>query len=601
MVAGATTAIATGLAAMGKAALDGYADYEQLVGGVDTLFKSSSQTIQDYANQAYKTAGVSANKYMETVTSFSASLIQSLDGDTEKAAKYADMAMVDMSDNANKMGTNIESIQNAYQGFAKQNYTMLDNLKLGYGGTQAEMERLVQDAAANVEAQERLGITVDATSLSFGNIVQAIHVVQDSLGILGTTSLEAESTISGSIGMLKASFDNLIVGFGNADADIATLCDNVINSFMLVVDNITPVIENIIQTLPKVMTNLIDAVGDLLPTLLDTVATLFTEALNMFVSLIPELIPAAVDAVMTIVGALMDNLPAIITAAIQIVMSLVEGITNALPQLIPSALAAVMAIVNGIVDNLPKLLEAATQIIITLAKMLTEPSMLFKLIETALKVVITLAEGIIDAIPQLLDAAVEIINNLIKYITTPGNLAKIIETAVQLVVELAGGIISAIPELVTAVVDLVASLIDTIFTTDWLDVGKNIVDGLLDGLKNAWETLTRWFSDAWDNLVGDVKDWLGIHSPSKVFAGIGENMALGVGVGWADSFEKIKDEIEGDMVFDGEIAVSGNGKGTSAKQRGVNVVQNIYASKMTPSEVFNEARYQQTRAVLFGV
>lgn len=601
MVAGATTAIATGLAAMGKAALDGYADYEQLVGGVDTLFKSSSQTIQDYANQAYKTAGVSANKYMETVTSFSASLIQSLDGDTEKAAKYANMAMVDMSDNANKMGTNIESIQNAYQGFAKQNYTMLDNLKLGYGGTKEEMERLVQDAAANVEAQERLGVTVDANSLSFGNIVQAIHVVQDSLGILGTTSLEAETTISGSIGMLQASFDNLIVGFGNADADIATLCDNVVNSFIIVVDNVTPIVENIIQTLPKVMTNLIDAVGDLLPTLLDTVATLFTEALNMFVSLIPELIPAAVDAVMTIVGALMDNLPAIITAAIQIVMSLVEGITNALPQLIPSALAAVMAIVNGIVDNLPKLLEAATQIIITLAKMLTEPSMLFKLIETALKVVITLAEGIIDAIPQLLDAAVEIINNLIKYITTPGNLAKIIETAVQLVVELAGGIISAIPQLVAAVVDLVASLIDTIFTTDWLDVGKNIVDGLLGGLKNAWKTLTRWFSDAWDNLVGDVKDWLGIHSPSKVFAGIGENMALGVGVGWADSFEKIKDEIEGDMDFDGEIEVSGNGKGTSAKQRGVNVVQNIYASKMTPSEVFIEARYQQTREVLFGV
>lgn len=585
---------------MGKAALDGYADYEQLVGGVDTLFKSSSQTIQDYANQAYKTAGVSANKYMETVTSFSASLIQSLDGDTEKAAKYANMAMVDMSDNANKMGTNIESIQNAYQGFAKQNYTMLDNLKLGYGGTKEEMERLVQDAAANVEAQERLGVTVDANSLSFGNIVQAIHVVQDSLGILGTTSLEAETTISGSIGMLKASFDNLIVGFGNADADIATLCDNVINSFMLVVDNVTPVVENIIQTLPKVMTNLIDAVGDLLPTLLDTVATLFTEALNMFVSLIPELIPAAVDAVMTIVGALMDNLPAIITAAIQIVMSLVEGITNALPQLIPSALAAVMAIVNGIVDNLPKLLEAATQIIITLAKMLTEPSMLFKLIETALKVVITLAEGIIDAIPQLLDAAIEIINNLIKYITTPGNLAKIIETAVQLVVELAGGIISAIPELVVSVLELVKSFRDTLFETDWLEVGKNIVDGLLDGLKSAWKTLTRWFSDAWDNLVGDVKDWFGIHSPSKVFAGIGENMALGVGVGWADNFEKIKDEIESDMTFDSEIEV--NGKGTSgAKQRGVNVVQNIYASKMTPSEVFNEARYQQTRAVLFGV
>ncbi|MBQ2336060.1 MAG: phage tail protein, partial [Victivallales bacterium] len=246
-VAKAAKAVISALKEIGKAAIDAgktivssYADYEQLTGGVETLFKGSSKTVMQYANEAYKAAGMSANEYMETVTGFSASLISSLGGDTEKAAQYANRAIVDMSDNANKMGTDMQSIQNAYQGFAKQNYNMLDNLKLGYGGTKEEMARLIADASKMTDVQRQLGITVDESSMSFDNIVNAISVMQQSMGIAGTTAKEASATISGSIGMLSTSFQNLVTGLGDANADIGTLVNNVIESFTTMLTNVTP-------------------------------------------------------------------------------------------------------------------------------------------------------------------------------------------------------------------------------------------------------------------------------------------------------------------------------------------------------------------------
>ena len=214
-----------------------YADYEQLIGGVETLFKDSADKVSKYADEAYKTAGLSANAYMETVTGFSASLLQSLNGDTEKAADAANQAIIDMSDNANKMGTSMESIQNAYQGFAKQNYTMLDNLKLGYGGTKEEMKRLLADA------EKLTGVKYDISNLN--DVYSAIHVIQTELGITGTTAKEAETTISGSINSLKASWENLLIGLGRTDSDISKLVSNVVNSAITVVKNVVPVVGQI--------------------------------------------------------------------------------------------------------------------------------------------------------------------------------------------------------------------------------------------------------------------------------------------------------------------------------------------------------------------
>ena len=506
-------AIAAGAAAvkLGKEVIAAYADFEQLVGGVDTLFGDASQTVQNYAANAFKTAGMSANEYMETVTGFSASLIQSLGGDTAKAAEVADMAITDMADNANKMGTDLSSIQTAYQGFAKQNYTMLDNLKLGYGGTKSEMERLLADA------EKISGIKYDLSS--FSDLTEAIHVIQTEMGITGTTALEATETISGSISGMQSAIGNLMAGLGNADADIEMLVGNVVESFQHVVKNIVPVIENIVKALPPALDGILKAIGDLLPTLLSTVVDLFTKVLETLLSLLPELIPAAVDAVLTIVGALIDNLPLLIDAAVQLITALVMGLGSALPELIPAAVEAIITIVQGLLDSMDQILEAA-----------------FAIIQG-------LAEGLLNALPQLIDALPEIIMTIINFITD--NLPLIIEMGIKLTVQLAFGLIKAIPQLVARLPEIIAAIVVGLGKAVGavFEIGKNIVTGLWEGIKSLGSWIADKVSGFFSGIVDGAKSLLGINSPSTVFAGIGGNMGEGIGVG----FMKAMSSVEKDM------------------------------------------------------
>ena len=286
---------------IGKQAIESYADYEQLVGGVETLFGAGGKSIEEYAesvgkpvekvqkeyeklmeaqnkviensNNAYKTAGLSANEYMETVTSFSASLIQSLGGDTQKASEYSHRAIVDMSDNANKMGTSMEMIQNAYNGFAKQNYTMLDNLKLGYGGTKEEMARLIKDASKMKDVQKELGITVDASSMSFGNIVNAISVMQSKMGIAGTTAKEASQTISGSINAMKGSWQNLLTAMAgdNSNGNFGELVGNLTESIINVLNNLLPRVTDVIYGISALIHRTItEVLPQLIPILINS-------------------------------------------------------------------------------------------------------------------------------------------------------------------------------------------------------------------------------------------------------------------------------------------------------------------------------------------
>ena len=309
----ATSAAVAGLSAM---AIKGYAEYEQLVGGVDTLFEKSSKTVQKNAANAYKTAGMSANEYMQTATSFAASLKQSFD-DTEegiaKAADVADMAVQDMSDNANKMGTSMELIQTAYQGFAKQNYTMLDNLKLGYGGTKTEMERLLKDA------QKISGIKYDISNLS--DVYNAIHVIQTELGITGTTAKEAATTIEGSASMMKASFKNLVVGFADENADFDELLDNFIDSVLTFGKNIIPRIKTTFNGVSKFVTK---SASKLMPQIVDVV-----------LETIPDLVSAATKLAKALGKALISNLDNIIASVASIIGELVDEITDVAPALKP--------------------------------------------------------------------------------------------------------------------------------------------------------------------------------------------------------------------------------------------------------------------------
>ena len=588
-VALGAVAVAAGAAAvkLGKEVIAAYADYEQLVGGVDTLFKDSSQEIQRYAANAYKTAGLSANEYMETVTGFSASLIQSLGGDTEKAAKYADMAITDMSDNANKMGSDMASIQNAYSGFAKQNYTMLDNLKLGYGGTKEEMQRLLEDA------EKLSGVKYDISSYS--DIVDAIHVVQTEMGITGTTAKEAEATISGSIGMLKSSFQNLITGLGDADADIDKLCDNVVNSFNSVVKNITPVVRNLAKTVPNALEGILDAIAPLLPELLEMGVGLFEALLSGFTSVLPELMNTAASLVTTLVQGIIEALPLVVEAAAQFITTLVQGIAEALPTLIPAAVETVTTIVSTLIENIPLLIDAALQLIQGLAEGVLEAIPV--LLEALPELIESLVTTLLDAIPQIIETGVELltalVENLPEIITTIcevlpqiiestistllDHLPEIVEAGVKLLTALITNlpqiiltIVQALPQIITAVINALVNNIPKIIETgvklltalitnlpqiiaeivrampqiitgivsalgegvsQVAEVGANLVRGLWQGIQSLagwlWDKVSGWISSIWDGIT----DFFGIHSPSTKMAWVSEMNVEGAVVG----------------------------------------------------------------------
>lgn len=555
--AAALTAAATGMATLIKVSIDQYAEYEQLVGGVDTLFKTASDKVQEYAANAYKTAGMSANEYMDTVTSFSASLLQSLGGDTDKAAQKADQAITDMADNANKMGTGMEMIQNAYQGFAKQNYTMLDNLKLGYGGTKEEMERLLADA------EKLSGQKFDISSYS--DIVDAIHVVQTEMGITGTTAAEAASTIEGSGGSAKAAWANLITGIADDNADLDTLIGNFVSSVETAAGNIIPRVSAILGGISQLVTS---ASTTIIPMVITTIT---------------------------------DNLPSLLQAAAALVGALGQGIIDSLPAITQAAIDILFFLSNGLIENLPTLIDGIVQVTMTIVQMLTSPDFLTQLIETAILLITTLAQGLIDAIPQLIAAVPLIIGNLLAAIIVElpniiqmgidllfalidgiikcipelvaavptliiafingivNNLDKIILAGPQIIVSLITGIIGAIPELIAAVPRIIAAIADTIRNYDWGGIGKNIVRGLKNGIAGMWGNIKSWFSDKVNGLVSGVKKILGIASPSKVFAGIGGFMAEGLGEGFDDQFKSVKKDIEGNMSFDaGTITADAN-------------------------------------------
>lgn len=317
-------AVASGIKSLISGAIEGYGEYEQLVGGVETLFGSSANTVIKNAENAYKTAGLSANAYMETVTSFSASLLQSMGNDTEAAAKKADQALTDMSDNANKMGTDMQSIQNAYQGFAKQNYTMLDNLKLGYGGTKEEMQRLIDDANALNAAQ---GNYTNYSIESYADIVDAIHTVQTEMGITGTTALEASTTVEGSINSVKAAYQNFVTGLGDQNADIGALTEELIQTAGTVAENVLPVIENVVKNIAE------------------TVKKQGPDMITKFVAYATE------------------KLPEVLKLGIQLIVSLVKGLAQNLPELLRGTLALVDTIISAFLDSLPDIIEVGKDIV----------------------------------------------------------------------------------------------------------------------------------------------------------------------------------------------------------------------------------------------
>ena len=376
---------------LGKQSIQGFAEQEQLIGGVDTLFKENSAQVQQYANEAYKTAGLSANQYMETVTSFSASLLQSLGGDTKAAAEKADQAITDMSDNANKMGTDMQSIQNAYQGFAKANYTMLDNLKLGYGGTKSEMERLLADA------EKISGVKYDLSS--YADIVDAIHVVQTEMGITGTTAKEAATTIEGSANATKSAWSNLLTGMSNENLDLDKLVQNVVDSVGTYADNLLPRLQTLLPRFAEGMTQLVNGLVPYVGPAMEMLLPALVQGVGGLVSGIVQALPAAVEAISAVVPMLVEQLtlllPQIVSAGVEIIASLASGIGENLPALIPAAVDAIIEVASGLVSNVDKIIIAAGQLIGGLTQGLIEaiPHLVYRLPEIILAITSGLLKG----------------------------------------------------------------------------------------------------------------------------------------------------------------------------------------------------------------
>lgn len=392
--AAAIGAAATAVGALTKKSLEEYAEYEQLVGGVETLFKDSADVVMQYANNAYKTAGLSANDYMETVTSFSASLLQSLGGDTEAAAKQADLAITDMADNANKMGTAMGDIQNAYQGFAKQNYTMLDNLKLGYGGTKEEMQRLIDDANALNAAQGNLtNYSID----SYADIVSAIHDVQTEMGITGTTAKEASTTIQGSLSAMKSAWTNLLTGIGDDSQDLDKLINNFVDSTGTAAENILPRLGKIITGIGSLAERLAPVVAAAIPGLVTTV--------------LPELVQSGISMVGAILQGLVQMLPQIIQYGVDMVITLIESISSDPESLVETAIMLVVTIVSGLIDALPKLIAAAADLVTGLNRALISNAP--NLLSAGLKLVGKIAEGIANSLGEIVNAGAKVVDSII--------------------------------------------------------------------------------------------------------------------------------------------------------------------------------------------
>lgn len=396
-----TAGITGALAGVVGVGVKSYADLEQNLGGVETLFKDSADKVVQNAKNAYKTAGVSANEYMQGVTSFSASLLQSLGGDTSKAADVADMAFSDMSDNANKFGTDMSSIQYAYQGFAKQNYTMLDNLKLGYGGTKTEMERLLKDA------EKLTGQKYDISNLS--DVYNAIHVIQENLGVTGTTAEEAKKTISGSINSMKASFDNFLNGSGSAE-DLAESVTNVLSNVSDAIVKLAPnILSGIVTLIEKLLPQVAKILVDLVPQLLDAVSNMIDSLLNMVTQDMSGLQETLTLLVNKIVEFFTTNLPKVIELGLQLIIALAKGIAESLPTLIPQIIQCVLKIVEVLVDNLDLIIDAGIQLVIGLVEGLTDPDTIEMLMEKIPIIIIKIVDAIIQSLPKMLEAGGQVL------------------------------------------------------------------------------------------------------------------------------------------------------------------------------------------------
>lgn len=513
------TALTGAVTAIGGAALSAYADYEQLVGGVDTLFGSASQTLQGYAAEAYKTCGMSANQYMTQATSFAASLVSSCSGDVAKAADYANMAMGDMSDNVNKMGSDMTDVQNAYQGFAKQNYTMLDNLKLGYGGTQAEMKRLIADA--NKLRQEQ-GKNADLTIDSYADVVEAIHTVQENMGITGTTAKEAATTISGSIGMAKAAWENFITGLGRDDVDFSQLTQQLLESIGAVATNVAPRVAQIGQGIITAFPVVLSGLGAVLaPIVSEALSTAWNIAVNALAGIgihLPSVdssqMLSGINAAMDAAKLLLTDPAAFLEKGNQLVQSVGSGIRAGVPKIVSEGLNVLTSLSQAFLTGFPQIVSMGGQL------------------------VLSLVQGLMDSLPSLIEQGPQIVSNIANGISAAAGV--LLDTGLQIIVAIGTGLVNAVPTLLANIPQILQAVWDAFVAYQWVTLGGTLVTSIGEGISALGSQIPTKLKGFFDQAVNHAGEFVsnmaakGLQAGSDFLLNIAANLSQMPGrvAGW---------------------------------------------------------------------
>ena len=534
VAAGAVVAAGTGIAAITKQAVDGFAEYEQLKGGVETLFKDASDAVLENSKKAYETAGISANKYMETSINFSGALLKSVGDDSAKAAALTDTAIKDMADQANKYGKSLDDISMTYTSLARGNTQTLDNLFGGmFAGTKKGLKEMLEYAE---DYRASLGETVSYSADSYADIVSAIHDISEATGVYKTTADEAAGTVQGSLSMLSASWQNLVAGLANPDANLGELIGLTIRSAETALNNLLPVIESALEGIsgliermvPMITRKLPELARKILPPLLNAATSLvngLVEALPGILSVISAQLPVLLNSLMQTI---ITVLPMLVQVGFQIVETIANGLAESLPTMVPQIIEMLMKIIQVFMDNAPLLITAAIAIINGLITGLTQN--IDQLVVQGLDMVRAIIDGLVNSGDELIAAMIQVINVCVQ--ATIDNLPLVIRAGIEILLALISGIIQATPELIAEFFSLGATVTSTLMEIDWAGLGIDILEGICVGVAKGVGKLVDAVKGAAQKALDTAKSALGIKSPSRVFRDqVGQMIDLGLAEG----------------------------------------------------------------------